>query len=243
MAHHVVPVAVGEHDRGGAAELADPRDDRVELARKVRGVDDDAAASARQDGRVGLPDPAGQDVELHAASIRRAQFLRPIDHALARLAHTPVMDAPTPTVFDWLLAFCEREQWEFESAPDHRTVRAVFAGKSGTWTTYVRAFDAEHQIAVYGVLPFAFDENQRPGAAELITRINYRLVIGNFEMDWDDGGTRYKTSIDFEGSALTDNLMLQLVRANLAVVNSYLPAFAGLAQQGLTASEALALVG
>src|ERR1044071_1749048 len=71
VAHDVVPVTVGEHHRRGAAELVDPRGDRGELAREVRRVDDDAGAGVRDDRRVGLPDAAGQDVDVHPASIRR----------------------------------------------------------------------------------------------------------------------------------------------------------------------------
>ena len=69
VTHHVVPVAVREHHRVRATELSDPSCDRVKLARKVRGIDDDARTILRQDGRGGLPDPAGQDIELHTASL------------------------------------------------------------------------------------------------------------------------------------------------------------------------------
>jgi hypothetical protein len=150
--------------------------------------------------------------------------------------------AEARSVFDTLVAFFSGEQWKFQTSTEHRSVSFVFDGKAGPWTTHVKAFEEEQQVAVYGVLPFMFDEDKRSAAAELITRINYGLVIGNFEMDFADGETRYKTSLDFEGEQLTDKLIIQLVRANLSVMDSYLPAFVALAARDTTALAALALV-
>jgi hypothetical protein len=151
-------------------------------------------------------------------------------------------DRAMASTFDWLVTFFAGEQWKFASSAQQQTVSFVFDGKAGPWTTYVKAFDAEQQIAVYGVLPFTIEDDQRLAAAELITRINHGLVIGNFEMDFGDGEVRYKTSLDFEGEVLTDKLVIQLVRANLAIVDSYLPAFIAMAIKRLTAVAALALV-
>ena len=59
--------------------------------------------------------------------------------------------------------------------------------------------------------------------AEFITRVNYGMVLGNFEMDYDDGEIRFKTSIDLEGAMLTDDLVKPLVYANCLMMDKYLP--------------------
>ncbi|HTL35117.1 MAG TPA: YbjN domain-containing protein [Kofleriaceae bacterium] len=145
-------------------------------------------------------------------------------------------------IYATLVRFFEGEKWKFQASTEERAVSVVFDGKAGPWTTHVKAFDDERQVAVYGVLPFTLEEEKRAAAAELITRINFGLVIGNFEMDFADGEVRYKTSLDFEGDRLSDILLLQLVRANLTIVDSYLPAFVALAAKAITPSDALALV-
>ena len=45
-------------------------------------------------------------------------------------------------------------------------------------------------------------EEMRVPMAEFLTRANYGLRIGNFEMDFEDGEVRYKSSVDFEGIEL-----------------------------------------
>ena len=59
-------------------------------------------------------------------------------------------------------------------------------------------------------------------AAEYLTRANYGLSIGNFEMDFEDGEVRYKTSIDVEGGELTQGMIKNLVYSNCATTDRYL---------------------
>ncbi len=59
--------------------------------------------------------------------------------------------------------------------------------------------------------------------AEFITRANYGLVIGNFELDFSDGELRYKTAIDVEDDNLSFALIKQMVYANVIIMDKYLP--------------------
>ena len=43
--------------------------------------------------------------------------------------------------------------------------------------------------------------------AEFLTRTNYSMIIGNFELDFADGEIRYKTSIDVQGDFLRFELI------------------------------------
>jgi hypothetical protein len=61
--------------------------------------------------------------------------------------------------------------------------------------------------------------------AEFITRANRGMRIGNFELDFDDGEVRYKTSLDVEGGELTNKMIDNLLRANLTTIDRY---FAGM---------------
>ncbi|BAZ08733.1 hypothetical protein NIES4071_05390 [Calothrix sp. NIES-4071] len=49
------------------------------------------------------------------------------------------------------------------------------------------------------------------------------MITGNFEMDFDDGEIRYKTSIDIDGDELTQDIIKRLVYANVTMMDEYLP--------------------
>ena len=75
--------------------------------------------------------------------------------------------------------------------------------------------------------------------AEFITRANYGLKVGNFEMDMDDGEARFKTSIDVEKSELTRMLVSNLVYINVWTMDRYLPGILSVAYGSETPRQAI----
>lgn len=78
--------------------------------------------------------------------------------------------------------------------------------------------------------------------AEYLTRANYGLVLGNFEMDFRDGEVRYKTSIDVEGAEIVPGLIRNLVYANVITMDRYLPGLLSVIYGNLTPHEAITQV-
>ena len=72
-------------------------------------------------------------------------------------------------------------------------------------------------LAVYGILPFLIPESHQSAAMLLITQINYDMMIGNLEMDIDDGEIRYKNAIDIEAVGLDDDILEHLLQSIIAM--------------------------
>ena len=94
----------------------------------------------------------------------------------------------------------------------------------------------------YSYCPVKVPENKRPLVGDFLTRANYGLLVGNFEMDYNDGEVRYKTSIDVEGNKLSVALVKRLVYDNLAVMDRYLPGVLSVIYGGASPTEAIAQV-
>lgn len=60
--------------------------------------------------------------------------------------------------------------------------------------------------------------------ADLLTRANYGLVLGNFEMDFSDGEVRYHVSHILETGMLEDSLIRRLFSPALLMADRYFPA-------------------
>jgi hypothetical protein len=75
--------------------------------------------------------------------------------------------------------------------------------------------------------------------AEYITRANYGLRIGNFEMDYSDGEVRYKSSLDFEGEPLTPKLIKNAMYPAVHTMDLYLPGLLGVMYGNKTPAEAI----
>lgn len=126
-------------------------------------------------------------------------------------------------LFDQLIQFFEADDWQFQQISQLPILAMRFKGQHGQWMCYAQVREEEEQFVFYSVLPINVPQAQRQKFAEFITRANYGMVIGNFEMDFEDGEIRYKTSVDVEGSELTTALIRQLVYANLVITDQYLP--------------------
>jgi hypothetical protein len=126
-------------------------------------------------------------------------------------------------IFNALIEFFEEDDWEFSWMEGVTALSMGFSGKHGKWTCYAQAREELEQFVFYSVCPMNAPENRRAIVSEFITRANYGMIIGNFEMDWADGEIRYKTSIDVEGAQLTQGLIKQMVYANVMVMDRYLP--------------------
>jgi hypothetical protein len=77
-------------------------------------------------------------------------------------------------------------------------------------------------------------------AAELLTRLNFNLKHGNFELDHEDGEIRFKTSHFTQSQPMTPEAMEHLIFNNLALVDTYYEVIMNVLHAGMTPQRALA---
>ncbi len=112
------------------------------------------------------------------------------------------------------------EQWRFDV--EDGTLRVPFRGKSGAWVCI--AEERPGEVFVFtSVLGERVDDARRAAVAEYITRVNAALTTGNFELDWERGVLRFRTSVDVEGTTLTAALVKNACLANVASVDRFRP--------------------
>ena len=126
-------------------------------------------------------------------------------------------------IFSRLIDFMEEEEWKYEILEGENVLRFHFKGSAGRLLCYADVDEEKDWVIFYSYLPVNTPPEKIQGMAEFITRANRGMRIGNFELDFDDGEIRYKTSIDIEGGELTDKMIDNLLRANLSTMNRYFP--------------------
>jgi hypothetical protein len=75
--------------------------------------------------------------------------------------------------------------------------------------------------------------------SEFIARANYGIIVGNFELDFNDGELRYKTSIVAKHIDLTAAAIHDLLIMNLMVTDTYLPGINAVLSDGTTPEQAI----
>jgi hypothetical protein len=143
-------------------------------------------------------------------------------------------------LFDVVQAFFTEDEWSFSQLEGRPTLQLVFQGENGRWTCYAQVREAQAQFVFYSILPPTVPPAKRAEVAEFLTRANYGLVIGNFEMNLDDGEVRYKTSLDVEGDRLSPALIRQVVYSNIFVTDRYLPGLMSVIYGSQSPADAIA---
>jgi hypothetical protein len=128
------------------------------------------------------------------------------------------------SVKEVVIDFVKRKQWQYEQF-NEEIIKLVFNGKNAQWSYLIAMHEESQEICCYSVYPETIAEEQRGKFAVFITGINYELNIGNFEMDFDDGELRFRTSLSLSKETLNAELLEKIVTANLETMNAYISQF------------------
>ncbi len=180
----------------------------------------------------------------------------PLGEALeASPAHTPLNQ---PSTFDLpqgqsgetrsplralqaVAAFFSEDGWSFEQMPERPILRLPFQGKGGRWNCYaqVRVTKDVEQVLFYSVLPLNVPVEKRAAIAEFITRANYGMALGNFELDYNDGEVRYKTSVDVTDQEINGGLLRPLIYTNVLMMDKYMSGLIAVVYADVSPAEAV----
>jgi hypothetical protein len=138
--------------------------------------------------------------------------------------------------------FFEDDGWSFEQISDLPALRTGFTGENGKWTCYAHAREEVHQFVFYSLLPVNTPSDKLDAMAEFMTRANYGMIVGNFELNYEDGEVRYKTSLDIGDGDLSLLLVKQLVYPNVATMDLYLPGLMAVIYSNTSAADAIAKI-
>ncbi len=143
-------------------------------------------------------------------------------------------------LFDEVRATLDAEGLRYDRIVGRTALRFGLANGDDRWGCVAEVREGQRVVLLVSVLPMTASEARRAALAELFTRLNYGLTIGNFEMDWADGELRFRTGIELEDTAVTPGLVHALLRANLGTVARHFGRIARVARGEASPAEALA---
>ena len=138
--------------------------------------------------------------------------------------------------------FLTDDDWKFRKVEDQPVLTLGFKGENGSWRCFAQAKEEQERFIFYSAMESNVPPENRDAVAEFITRANYGMIMGNFELDYNDGEVRYKTSIDIEGGELTSQMIKSLIYVNVMMMDRYLPGIMSVIYAGTDPAEAVAKV-
>jgi len=135
-------------------------------------------------------------------------------------------DEPNPNgmlAFETLGKFLEEDDWKPRRLDEKNAYSMLYTSKNGDFRCYAVVRVELEEFIFYTIAPVRIPADVRPAVAEYITRANYGLRIGNFEMDYADGEVRFKSSINFENETLSPGLLRNALYPAVESLDRYLP--------------------
>src|SRR5699024_2156839 len=98
-----------------------------------------------------------------------------------------------------------------------------------------------HTMLFLTYLPMKVAEDKRAAVSEYLTRANYGLHVGNFEMDMEDGEVRYKTTGVTDADTMPSlDVIRRLTYIGFSMFDRYIPSLLSIIYGGKTPTEAIA---
>ncbi len=145
-------------------------------------------------------------------------------------------------LFDVVTTFLQADGWPLQRIGQETAYSMTAEGEHGRWTCIAQVVEEEALVLFYSACPFTVPVDRRVAVGELLHRVNFSLLIGNFELDWEEGHIRYRTSVDLRGQRPGALLISQLVYRNVLTMDKYLPAIQAVIQGKLSPVQALAQI-
>jgi len=142
-------------------------------------------------------------------------------------------------LFPIIEKFFTDDEWYFIQLGNQPILQMTFQGKNGKWTCYAQIHEEQPIFFFFSICPVNVPEDKRQKMAEFLTRANYGLKVGNFEMDFTDGEIRYKTSLNVENDQLSGPIIRNLVYANLWTMDRYLAGILSVIYGNIDPTEAI----
>lgn len=123
-----------------------------------------------------------------------------------------------------IITALKEDDWSFER--DSERPEILRTGVKGRNTDMRGTFlvrQEKDQVVFYVQLPSKAPEGRQREAMEFITRANYGMNTGNFEMDMQDGEIRFKVSLDVEAGVLSSRMVRNMMSAAFLTVDRYFP--------------------
>ncbi len=143
------------------------------------------------------------------------------------------------SIIESVSAFFAAEQWPARQVGG-RNLSMRFKGNQFEWDCVASTDEDERTLVFYSLCPATAGKDSFPRVAELLCRLNYAQLCGNFELGYLDGDIRFRTSIEVPDIDLSHALIDRVVYNNVATMDMFLPALLSVIQDGTAPLEAIA---
>lgn len=128
------------------------------------------------------------------------------------------------TIITAVRACLEQDGLRYELDEQGQALRFGFRTEAHRWTCIAQSDEQRRRLAFFSIVLAPVERERRGAVMELLSRINWGLFLGSFDIELDTGRVRLRTSVDFGEEPPTTGLVQPLIHANLATMSTNMTA-------------------
>jgi hypothetical protein len=142
--------------------------------------------------------------------------------------------------FQSIIDCLDAKEFTYESNPVEKRVTLRLTGKNANYRIVARITRDGDYFQVFAFYPlFVKEEKLRVSCAELITRANYNMKLGHFEMDMKDGEIRFHLTHMIDAAGLSFEVVDRFIMTSYFTMDRYFPALMQHIHAGYTPEDAI----
>lgn len=151
------------------------------------------------------------------------------------------------TAYEKLVRHFADRELRYSAHDERLTVTADFRGEVGSFRLMARIDEDDSLLQVFAYIPIRATPGSRAVIAEAVSRANFGMKVGKFELDMSDGELLYQAAqILVPGedgeTFLPDRVIGRLIGTALAMVDKYTPAYLSIIYGNETPEDAVRCV-
>lgn len=144
------------------------------------------------------------------------------------------------TLFQSMIEFFENDNWKFMEISPGEVLKMGVSGENSDYECYAIADEETNMFQFISKYSVKIPENQRPKIAEFVTRANYGIRLGKFELDFRDGEVSFKSSVPCdENKGLSFMILKRIVQTNVFFIDEYFPGLMKVIYGGISPEQAI----
>lgn len=143
-------------------------------------------------------------------------------------------------LFQQFTEFFEKHQWDYHQRGEKPVLHTYFVGEHGRWVGIAIVREEKPDISFLSLFPSRAPTHRRAAVAELLTRLNYRLVHGCFQMDMEDGEILLETTRFVPEQEATAEHVEHLIFTNVCTMDANYDAIMKVIHGGVSPKRAMA---
>ena len=144
------------------------------------------------------------------------------------------------SLFQVLYKILSQNGWEFDFDDKNGIIKLDIRGISTNFHAFLLIDEEQESLLCNTHINQRIPYSKRLEVCDFMSRINYELVNGNFEMDLDNGEIRYRTFLDLADAEPSQDQVLNIVWNGVLGFDTYYPGLMKLVYGNLSAEEAAA---